>query len=90
MGALLVRGTLVWDDTTQAGAAEQWLCAGYVAVEQHVVKVPPSAVPPSSWIMCLLRAGLAAPVSTPCTPRRRPAHPAPTATASVMPRVLEL
>ena len=61
MGALLVRGTLVWDDTTQAGAAEQWLCAGYVAVEQHVVKVPPLAVPPSSWIMCLLRAGLAAP-----------------------------
>ena len=41
VGALLVRGTLVWDDTTQAGAAEQWLCAGYVAVEQHVVEVPP-------------------------------------------------
>ena len=33
VGALLVRGTLVWDDATQAGAAEQWLCAGYVAVE---------------------------------------------------------
>ena len=27
VGALLVRGTLVWDETTQAGAAEQWLCA---------------------------------------------------------------
>ena len=34
VGALIVRGLLLWDDTTQAaGASEQWLCAGYVAIE---------------------------------------------------------
>ena len=46
MGALLVLGTLVWDETTQAGAAEQWLCAGYVAVEgtgSMVVNLPSSS-----------------------------------------------
>ena len=33
VAALIIRGTLIWDDETQA-AAEQWLCAGYVAAEE--------------------------------------------------------
>lgn len=32
VGALVVRGSVRWDDTTQA-VPEQWLCAGYVAFE---------------------------------------------------------
>ena len=31
VGALLVRGRVVWDETSQQ-AAEQWLCSGYVVV----------------------------------------------------------
>ena len=33
VGALVVRGQLVWDDSTQAADA-QWLCAGYIAAER--------------------------------------------------------
>ena len=33
VGALLVRGRVVWDETSQQ-AAEQWLCGGYVVVAQ--------------------------------------------------------
>ena len=32
VGALIVRGAVRWDDATQT-APQQWLCAGYVAVE---------------------------------------------------------
>lgn len=34
VGRLIVRGTLIWTDTTQVVAA-QWLCAGIVAVEDN-------------------------------------------------------
>ena len=36
VGALTVQGTLLWSDTSQS-AAEQWLCAGFVAVETRGV-----------------------------------------------------
>jgi hypothetical protein len=36
VGALVVRGSVLWTDATQP-AAEQWLCAGYVAVEDSAV-----------------------------------------------------
>jgi hypothetical protein len=34
VGALVVKGEVIWDETTQL-VAEQWLCAGYVAVEDN-------------------------------------------------------
>ena len=34
VAALLIRGTLVWTDSTQT-SPQQWLCAGYVVVEEQ-------------------------------------------------------
>eukprot|EP00218_Dolichomastix_sp_CCMP3274_P010700 CAMPEP_0170150048 /NCGR_PEP_ID=MMETSP0033_2-20121228/45032_1 /TAXON_ID=195969 /ORGANISM="Dolichomastix tenuilepis, Strain CCMP3274" /LENGTH=66 /DNA_ID=CAMNT_0010387047 /DNA_START=49 /DNA_END=245 /DNA_ORIENTATION=- len=33
VGAMVIRGSVIWDDTTQRENA-QWLCAGYIAVEE--------------------------------------------------------
>jgi hypothetical protein len=33
VGALIIRGKLLWNDSTQMTSTQQWLCAGFVVVE---------------------------------------------------------